>query len=87
MSADWAAHDTEGEEAFNVSAPADRVRIPTYPIIHSEGSDHCSGDPIRESERSDELGDGQVAGWESGWGLRPFWRRIDPPRSVSTWAL
>jgi transposase InsO family protein len=61
-----------------------KLRIPLHSISRSgrirsgfRGSDQAS-------ERSDEYGAGQAAGWVSGWGFRPFWRRMDEPRRVST---
>jgi hypothetical protein len=47
-------------------------------------SDHRSEDPIRIRSEATRGGTGQTAGWGSGWGFRPFWRRIEEPRSVST---
>src|SRR6478752_2819519 len=56
------------------------LRIRAHPITRSGGSD-------QRPERSDERDDDQAAGLGSGWGLRPFWRRIEEPRSGRIWAL
>ena len=47
-------------------------------------SDQDSGHPIRIRSEATSTGAGQAAGWVSGWGFRPFWRRMDEPRRVST---
>ena len=47
-------------------------------------SDQDSGHPIRNRSEATSTGAGQAAGWVSGWGFRPFWRRMDEPRRVST---
>ena len=61
-----------------------RVRIPLHSISRSEIIRSGFRASDQESERSDEYGAGQAAGWVSGWGFRPFWRRMDEPRRVST---
>jgi len=50
-------------------------------------SDQDSGHPIRIRSEATRTGAGQTVGWVSGWGFRPFWRRMDEPRRVSTCAL
>jgi YD repeat-containing protein len=52
-----------------------------------EASDQDSGHPIRNRSEATRTGAGQTVGWVSGWGFRPFWRRMDEPRRVSTCAL
>ena len=82
------------EDRLVVEAPATKeernvllVRIPPDPITRSGGI-RSSFRRIRSgSEQSDEGGKGQSDYWESGWGFRPFWRRMDEPRRVTTCAL
>jgi|GEM_PF-6460918 len=60
-----------------------RLRIPLHPIRRSGGIRSGFRGFDQDSERSDEYEAGQAAGWGSGWGFRPFWRRMEVPRSVS----
>jgi hypothetical protein len=61
-----------------------RLRIPLHPINRSDAIRSLFRGSDQDSERSDEGGAGQAAVWGSGWGFRPFWRRIEEPRSVRT---
>jgi hypothetical protein len=60
------------------------LRIPLHSISRSGRIRSGFRASDQGSERSDEYGAGQAAGWVSGWGFRPFWRRMDEPRRVST---
>src|SRR3954451_18243630 len=64
------------------------LRIPLHSISRS-GSirSRVPKDPIKIGAERRVWGVGQGAGRGSGWGLRPFWRRREEPRSDRTCEL